>query len=660
MLDFNDAPSQRLQAITPEDWERRVERLRSALQSSCHDIVRHVFPRARISATEARIGDVQGNAGESLSIAMSGPEKGLWMDHATGESGDIIDLWRDSSGMSFREAVDDLEKFCGLSSAPRFTSRAHVMGEQRKAVAAKEPKVERPALGSPSQVWTYLAADGSTKLAQVRRYDLADGDKTYLPFLPSGAAGMPDPRPLYRLPNIRTAETVVFCEGEKCADALASLGIEATSAMGGANASLNKTDWSPLAGKQIILWPDNDDPGHAFMKRVEPLLEGLGCAVRYVSVPKGSPAKWDAADAVAEGVDILSLVSVEATEDKPLGTRKRIPILSRSDMRNREAPDYLIDEVITEQSVITVYGPSGSLKSFVAIDLGMAVAHGVPWHGREVKQGCVVYVTGEGTSQIGHRLDAWDIANGTEGVDAPFHLIPFGIPVSDPTWITNLIADIRNAGLSPSMVWLDTLARTFGQGDENSQKDMNAYISGVDRLRDEFGCVVGIVHHTGKDSDKGLRGSSALYAAMDTVIRTDRKTMTVALKNQQPHGKQKDGAEFDDIMLEARVMTLPGVDKKGREMTSLALFESENKGQEEDEEGYREQRQARPATAAGANQKAIISALKKAKGEPLGFMRLTAMSGLDGSKARQAIIPLVEKGLVIESGEEGKREWTLV
>lgn len=345
---------------------------------------------------------------------------------------------------------------------------------------------------------------------------------------------------------------------------------------------------------------------------------------------------------------------------KPSTDRKRLPILSRSDMRDREAPEYLVDEVITEKSVMTVYGPSGSLKSFVAIDIGMAVAHGVQWHGRDVKQGTVVYVTGEGTSQIGHRLDAWDIANQTEGVDAPFHLVPLGVPISDPTWVSNLIADIEDAELQPVMIWLDTLARTFGQGDENSQKDMNAYISGVDRLKEHFGAVVGIVHHTGKDSDKGLRGSSALYAAMDTVIKTDRKTMTVTLKNQQPHGKQKDGAEFDDIALEARVIKLNTVDNKGRDLTSLALFECENKGANDGDEDAPWDKSERPVVAMGANQKAIIKALKQAKGEPLGFTRLVAMAGLDGSKARQAIIPLVEKGMVLETGEEGVKRWTLV
>lgn len=344
------------------------------------------------------------------------------------------------------------------------------------------------------------------------------------------------------------------------------------------------------------------------------------------------------------------------TPAEPSPDRKRLPIISRCDLRDREPPEYVIDEVIAERTVITVYGPSGSLKSFVAIDMGMCVAHGLPWHGRDVKQGDVVYVTGEGTGQIGQRLDAWDEANGTSGVDVPFHLLPVGVPISDPAWVSSLIADIQETGIAPAMIWLDTLARTFGQGDENSQRDMNAFIGGCDRLRDTFGCVVGIVHHTGKDGDRGLRGSSALYAAMDTVIKTDRKNMTVLLKNQQPHGKQKDGGEFEDIALEAKVVKLPMTDKKGREMTSLALCEAEV---QEPQEGENEPRQHTYNHPRGTNQQAVMKALKQAKGRALGLTSLVTMTHIDKSKVRQAVLPLVEKGLVIESGEEGAKRWEL-
>lgn len=345
----------------------------------------------------------------------------------------------------------------------------------------------------------------------------------------------------------------------------------------------------------------------------------------------------------------------QAAEAAP--DRKRLPIISRADLRDREPPEYVIDEVVAEQTVITVYGPSGSLKSFVAIDIGMCVAHGLPWHGKDVKQGDVVYVTGEGTGQIGHRLDAWDEANGTAGFDAPFHLLPVGVPISDPAWVSSLIADIQEAGINPVMVWLDTLARTFGQGDENSQKDMNAFISGCDRLRDTFSCVVGIVHHTGKDGDRGLRGSSALYAAMDTVIKTDRKNLTVTLKNQQPHGKQKDGAEFDDIALDARVIKLQQTDKKGREITSLALFAGEGS---QSDEGAEDQSDAPYGRPQGANQQAVMKALKSAKGEPLGLNRLLPMAKIEHQRFYEAVGKLVEKGLVEASGSEGSTRWRLI
>lgn len=387
----------------------------------------------------------------------------------------------------------------------------------------------------------------------------------------------------------------------------------------------------------IAIAPAYTEPGYTVAQTVREFLTHA----RTARVKWGSPSR---------PLDPAEPAAVEGD-----GDRKRLPILSRAELRDREPPDYLIDEVITERSVIAVYGPSGSLKSFVAIDLGMSVAHGLAWHGREVKQGAVVYVTGEGTAQIGQRFDAWDAARGTVGVDAPIHLVPLGVPISDPQWVTTLIEDIQHRGIAPVMIWLDTLARTFGAGDENSQKDMNGYVTGVDRLRDTFGCVVGIVHHTGKDGDRGLRGSSALYAAMDTVIRTDRKDLSVTLKNQQPHGKQKDGAEFDDITLDARIVTLGGVDKKGRALSSLALFEGEARPSDDEEPAER----SGPARAQGGNQQAVMKALRAAKGEPLGLTRLCAMTRLANSKVFQALPPLIARGLVSETEERGVKRWTL-
>jgi DNA primase len=97
---------------------------------------------------------------------------------------------------------------------------------------------------------------------------------------------------------------LVLVEGEKCADALMQLGIVATTAMGGAATALDKTDWSPLAGKTVVLWPDHDDAGARYADTVTPKLLDIGARVRRIHVPEDKPRKRDAADAVAEGIDI--------------------------------------------------------------------------------------------------------------------------------------------------------------------------------------------------------------------------------------------------------------------------------------------------------------------------------------------------------------------
>jgi len=645
MLDFNDAPQ--FQVINPDDWDRRVETLRQALQASAQDVIRHVLPRAHITAKEARVGNVQGDAGESLSIALTGPETGLWMDHATGEAGDLIDLWRQSSNMSFRDTVEDLERFCGLSSAPRFTSKVHTIGEQRKAIVATEPKVTRAPLGSPSQVWTYLALDGETKLAQVRRYELPNNEKTYLPFLPSGASGMPDPRPLYRLPEIRAAETVVFCEGEKCADALASLGIESTSAMGGSNTSINKTDWSPLAGKRIILWPDNDKTGLEFMDRVKPVLEGIGCDVRTIDIPKGKPPKWDAADAVAEGFDVQAFISPQAGQAKPLKYR----LLDVDALENLEPVEWLIDGAVPVSGFAGLYGPSGGLKSFAAVDMALHIATGREWNGKAVKQGCVVYIAGEGQRGMAKRVMGWRRAFPEAG-RPDFHMLPSSVSISLDDDLTEVARTLDSLPIKPVLIVIDTLARNFGPGDENSQKDMGAFIRGIDALIEHTKSAVMVVHHTGKDVDKGERGSSSFRGAVDSLIFCKRTDKRLELINEAPYGKQKDAEEFETIRLLAKGFAFP---HRGEVEGTLILYPDDSPVNErqEDENAPRQ-------SPMGANQKAIMSALKKAGNDSLGFTRLAAMSNLNGSKLSQAIKPLVEKGLVGEVGEEGQKRWHLI
>ena len=122
--------------------------------------------------------------------------------------------------------------------------------------------------GTPSLFWEYKDAAGDL-LKYVARFDLPDGSKQILPLTPDGNGGwawkgLPEPRPLYGLNKLATNPTasVLVCEGEKAADAAQTLFPMhvCTTSPNGAN-SAHKADWSPLAGRNVILWPDNDTEG---------------------------------------------------------------------------------------------------------------------------------------------------------------------------------------------------------------------------------------------------------------------------------------------------------------------------------------------------------------------------------------------------------------
>ena len=171
--------------------------------------------------------------------------------------------------------------------------------------------------------WDYVDKENNL-IACVYRYD-TDNGKRYRPWdALQKRYKAPNPRPLYNQPDMLKATQVVLVEGEKAASALIGQGIVATTAMFGANAQLDKTDWSPLNGKHVIIWPDNDKAGHQYAQAVSQYLAktGLLLSLRVLSIPDDKPNRWDAADAVAEGVNINQFIDsshhVQPTRKPPI------------------------------------------------------------------------------------------------------------------------------------------------------------------------------------------------------------------------------------------------------------------------------------------------------------------------------------------------------
>lgn len=173
----------------------------------------------------------------------------------------------------------------------------------------------------PEALHEYRDTDGAPLMWRIRAR-LASGEKWIRPMHRQGmvyAIGEPDfaagpTKPIYRLHDLARADRSVpvwFVEGETCADALAKLGLLATTA-GGAQSD-ERADFEPLRGRRLIVWPDNDDPGRAHGERVAARLRAIGCTVETVDIAAlGLPEHGDVVDYLAAhpdatGADLMAL-----------------------------------------------------------------------------------------------------------------------------------------------------------------------------------------------------------------------------------------------------------------------------------------------------------------------------------------------------------------
>jgi uncharacterized protein (DUF927 family) len=209
-------------------------------------------------------------------------------------------------------------------------------------------------LGEPVAVWTYDDVAGGL-LGYVCRFAGADGRKEIRQrtlWLDADGrtrwrwASWPAPRPLYGLDRLATqpGAAVIVTEGERAADAAAERWSDcvAVTSPGGARAA-GKADWSPLAGRAVIIWPDRDEPGAEYAHHVARLAQAAGAAdVRIVDVPAEWPDGWDLADPLPDGCDTDALRALlagaqpagaapDATDEQQGADGVRYPFSLRAD-----------------------------------------------------------------------------------------------------------------------------------------------------------------------------------------------------------------------------------------------------------------------------------------------------------------------------------------
>lgn len=242
------------------------------------------------------------------------------------------------------------------------------------------------------------------------------------------------------------------------------------------------------------------------------------------------------------------------------------------------AVDWLIEDYLERDTTAQLFGDPGSAKSFIALDIALSIATGQDWRGHATKTSPVFYIAGEGLRGLQRRKEAWLRYHEIEDRSAPFWLSNGATALSDPGQLAALIADIDAAiadiGL-PGLITIDTVARNFGGGDENSTKDMSAFIVALDTLRERYRCCILLVHHTGHAEKSRARGSIALLGSLDAEYRVE-KTGIDEKTIQMVSTRQKDNDDPPALVWNLTRYDLPWCDAKGRPLNSAVLIPNDS------------------------------------------------------------------------------------
>lgn len=204
-------------------------------------------------------------------------------------------------------------------------------------------------------------------------------------------------------------------------------------------------------------------------------------------------------------------------------SKKFVP-LSLAELMAMPPKEWLLEQVIGAQDMAMLYGPPGSGKTFVVIDLILAACTGKPWAMRfdASKRLTVAYCAGEGISGLPARFAAAAQFRDIEPDALPnltfFQTVPQLYDTGTAEHITQFVSEWQERSAGPlDLLVVDTLHAATVGAEENSASDMGQVLQAVRFATKELGCAVLLVHHTNK-SGNAERGSSALRGAMDAMI----------------------------------------------------------------------------------------------------------------------------------------------
>lgn len=234
----------------------------------------------------------------------------------------------------------------------------------------------------------------------------------------------------------------------------------------------------------------------------------------------------------------------------------------------------IVQGLFFRDTLAWVAGSSGTFKSFITADLAFRYgSDGMDYHGRRMTNGRALLVIAEGAAGYADRKTAWERQHDREVKNVVIYPAPLqlGDTLKEMPALISYLREEEDAGRPFGLVVFDTQAMCT-VGIEENGSEMNLVINVLHRIREVSGACVLTVHHFGKDKRAGMRGSSMIYAAADTVLvvkRGDDELDVTLSTSQADEGKQKDGiTEKDFLVLDMRVHTV-GEDYFGDPVSSL-------------------------------------------------------------------------------------------
>ena len=395
--------------------------------------------------------------------------------------------------------------------------------------------------------WTYRNLAGQT--VTVRRMEPGrNGRKKDFPRTPTGLPG-----PWLPLAGYDDNGPLLIVEGETCCDRARKLGYNCTTWQGGTGAA-GKTHWAAITNAEVVIWPDNDAPGHKAAAAIAEELHGQGRTVKMCHAGTLPPGH-DIADVEEPEARRIIGAASPWTPSTPAGSVPPWDHLGYSwdDVEAAEFPPVIIEGRMNQDLAI-MPGEGATGKTTLAIDLAICVALNRPWLGHNIaRPGRVLYVTGEDDrstllvtvrriaeergltnadkAKLAENLRIWD-ASGTQT-----HLVEG----SDPLKLTGLPGQICGTfrGDELTLIVFDPLA-SFGGPESGVNDSMQSFVTACRQIIRDTGAGVLVLHHVSKESAKhgdnreqGMaRGGSALESGARHTINFKHLGTMAALQGE--------------------------------------------------------------------------------------------------------------------------------